>query len=170
MKPRRWLALLGFGGACAAAALLGAYANAGSKRWYRSLSKAPFNPPDWLFAPVWTGLYALMTASAYRVWRSPASQARTRALRWWGAQLVANAAWSRLFFGARRPRAALLDIGVLVAAIARYTGAAAAADRPAAWMMAPYGAWAGFAALLNQEIVRRNRHPTPIRDDTHAHR
>ena len=149
--------MLGFAGACAGAALLGARANASSRRWYRSLAKPPFNPPDGVFAPVWTGLYALMTASAYRVWWSPASPARSRALRWWAAQLAANAAWSPLFFGARRPRAALADMGVLMVALALYTRSAAVVDRPSAWMMAPYGAWVGFAALLNEELVRRNR-------------
>jgi tryptophan-rich sensory protein len=158
MKRRSssWLALLGFGGACAAAALLGVRANRRGKRWYDGLSKPPFNPPDAVFAPVWTGLYALMTASAHRVWQAPPSPSRTRALALWGTQLGANAAWSPLFFGARRPRAALADLGLLVAAIALYAREAGKVDRAAAWMMAPYGAWCAFAGLLNEELVRRN--------------
>ena len=156
MRPRSWLAVLGFGGACATAALIGARANVASKRWYRTLAKPPFQPPDWLFGPVWTVLYALTATSAYRVWRTPESAARTRALRAWATQLAANAAWSPLFFGARRPRAALADLGLLVGALALYARRAAEVDAPAAWMTAPYGAWCGFAALLNAEIVRRN--------------
>jgi translocator protein len=156
MKTRTWFALAGFGGACALTALIGGRANAGSRRWYRSLSKPSFNPPSWVFAPVWTALYALMSLSAHRVWRAPPSPNRTRALGWWWAQLLANAAWSPLFFGAHRPRAALVDLGALMAALALYTRSAAAVDAPAAWMMAPYGAWCAFASVLNEEIARLN--------------
>src|SRR5690242_12754491 len=107
MRRPGWLALAGFAGAVAAAALLGGRAQSKNRTWYRTLKKPAFNPPDWVFGPVWTGLYATMAYSAYRVWRMPASPQRTRALALWGVQLAANAAWTPLFFGARAPKAAL---------------------------------------------------------------
>lgn len=125
-------------------------------RWYRRLDKPGFMPPRAVFPMVWTALYALMAASAWRVARQPSSPERNRALGLWLVQLALNAAWTPLFFGARRPAAALADIGLLLPAIGMYTAASARVDKPAAWMMAPYLAWVGFASALNAEIVRRN--------------
>ena len=156
MKRSWWKALGGFVGAVAAAAVVGGVATTRNQDWYRSLRKPPFNPPDWLFGPAWTTLYALMATSAYRVWRAPPSPERSRALGLWGAQLALNAAWSPLFFGAHRPRAALVDLALLVVGICAYANEARKVDAPAAWMMAPYGAWCAFAGLLNEEIVRLN--------------
>ena len=155
-RPSSWLALLGFGGACAAAALVGAAVTRRNLGWYRTLKKPPFQPSERVFGPVWSALYALMSASAWRVWKSPDSPARSRALGLWGGQLVANAAWSPLFFGAHRPRAALADLGLLTGTAAAYAREAGVVDRAAGWMMAPYLVWCGFAGLLNEEIVRRN--------------
>jgi tryptophan-rich sensory protein len=90
------------------------------------------------------------------VWRGAPGPARTRALALWGTQLALNAGWSAVFFGARRPRAALVEIGALLASIAGYAAAARKVDRPAAWLVAPYAAWTAFAAVLNAGIVRRN--------------
>jgi benzodiazapine receptor len=157
MTKRSLAALTIFSAAPAVAAAIGALVNRrGLGWWYKSLRKPPFQPPKWLFAPVWTGLYAAMAVSAHRVWRAPDSPDRTRALRLWWAQLALNAAWSPLFFGLRRPRAALVDMAVLLPAVGGYLQAAARTDRPAAWLFAPYLGWTSFAALLNTEIVRRN--------------
>lgn len=158
-EPRSLLALATFGSAVAGAAAYGARFNPsqpGTRRWYRSLEKPPFNPPDAVFAPVWTVLYALMALSAWRVWRRPHGRKRSAALALWGGQLLVNAMWSRIFFGERRPKAALADIAALLATIGGYTAVTRDVDRPAAAMMAPYIAWVSFAALLNEEIVRRN--------------
>ena len=155
-RSSSWAALLGFGGAVAASALVGGLTQKSGRAWYRTLDKPAFTPPDWLFGPVWTGLYALMAGSAWRVWRTPPSPARSRALTLWGAQLAANAAWTPIFFGARRPAWALADLALLVAAIGAYVNDARKVDRAAAWMMAPYLLWSGFAGLLNEEIVRLN--------------
>jgi benzodiazapine receptor len=147
-----------FTGLVALAAAVGArVTGSGTSRWYRQLNKPPFQPPPALFGPVWTGLYALMVWSAFRVWGRPSSPARSRALRAWTGQLALNGAWSPLFFGAHRPKAALADLALLGPAVAVYTRRAADVDRGAAWMMAPYLGWLGFATLLNEEIVRRNR-------------
>ena len=156
-RSSSWLALLGFGGAVAASALVGVGGQRRGRVWYHALDKPRFTPPDRLFAPVWTGLYALMAGSAWRVWRARPSPARARALALWSAQLAANAAWTPLFFGARRPGWALADLALLVAGLGAYVNEARKVDRAAAWMMAPYLAWSGFAGLLNEEIARRNR-------------
>lgn len=153
---RSWKALAAFGGAVAAAALPGAWVTSRSLGWYRRLERPSWTPPDALFGPVWTALYATVAASGYRVWRASPSRARSRALALWAAQLALNGAWTPLFFGAHRPRAALADLGLLLAAIGAYASQAAKVDRPAAWMMAPYGAWCAFATALNADIVIRN--------------
>lgn len=157
-KMPRLLAMAGFGALTAGAALLGAHSAPGA--WFRRLSKPWFQPPAWVFAPVWTGLYALMAASGYRVWRSPPGPDRTRALTFWGVQLGLNAAWPVLFFGLQSPRAALVEIGLLRTSIDAYADAAEKVDPAAHWMMAPYRGWVTFATLLNADIVRRN--PSPV--------
>ena len=148
-----------FGGAVAGAAVLGGLFNPGrgaTRDWYRELEKPPFNPPDAVFAPVWTTLYALIALSGLRVWSRDAGRERSRALTLWGAQLTLNSGWSPLFFGAKKPAFALADIVLMLAAIAAYTAATSRVDKPAAWLMSPYLAWVAFATVLNAEIVRLN--------------
>jgi tryptophan-rich sensory protein len=125
-------------------------------RWYRSLRKPPFQPPAWVFPVAWSALYASVAWSGARVWRLPASEPRSRALRWWAVQLGFNALWSPLFFRLRRPRVALVDCALLLAAASRYALLAARVDRAAAAGVVPYLGWLGFATVLNAEIVRRN--------------
>lgn len=155
---RRGAALGVFAGMTAGAGLLGALTmRPSSDDWYDGLRKPRLNPPKAVFGPVWTGLYALIAYSGYRVWRTPRSKQRRAALALWGTQLVLNAAWTPLFFGMRRPAAALVDlVGLLGTAIA-YTAVASKVDKPAAVMVAPYLGWLGFAGYLNEEIVRLNR-------------
>ena len=151
--------LLGFGSLTAAAAALGAFATRRSvdSAWYNvELEKPPFQPPREVFAPVWTALYALMTGSVARIYEARPSRERTRALTLWGAQIVLNAGWPAIFFGARRPKLALAELGVLLATIGAYLHEARKVDRRAAAMMMPYLGWTAFATLLNEEIVRRN--------------
>lgn len=137
-------------------ALAGARATQRGKPWYRLLRKSRLNPPGAAFGPVWTALYTLNGASAARVYRSPSSPARARSLILWGAQQALNAAWSPLFFGQRRPRAALVDIGLLWAAVGAYLSEARKVDRVAATLVIPYLSWVTFAAFLNEEVVRKN--------------
>jgi translocator protein len=150
-----WAAAAFAGLSAGAAALGGQTARAVRTRWYAALRKPRWQPPGRAFGPVWTLLYGLVATSGYRVWRTR-SPARSRALGLWGAQLALNAAWTPLFFGARRPRAALVDVALLVPCIAAYASTAARADRTAAWLVVPYLAWTGFALALNGAIVRRN--------------
>lgn len=156
-KKRSLLWLAVFAGATAVAAGMGASATRrGRGAWYRGLSKPAGQPPPQVFGPVWTTLYGLMSVSAFRVFRRSPSPVRSRALRIWWTQLALNGAWSPLFFGRHRARLALADLTALTLAVAQYTRAAAQVDRPAAWMMAPYLGWLGYAGWLNLGIVRKN--------------
>jgi translocator protein len=156
LRTESLVALGAFGALTTGAAVLGARASSSSQLWYRRLRKPSFQPPSWVFGPVWTALYGLMSFSAWRVWNGPAGRKRSWALMLWGLQLGFNALWSPLFFGKHRQRAALADIAALGVSLAAYTATAREVDRGAAWMMAPYLAWVGFASALNEEIVRLN--------------
>lgn len=157
-RTHRLLAAAGFAAPVVAAAVLGSRfgPDGGTGRWYRRLDKAPFQPPPAVFAPVWTVLYGTIAYSGYRVWAAPDHPQRKPALALWGAQLVANAAWTPTFFGARRPRAALAVLAAQLSTTAAYTAVASRVDGVAAATMTPYLAWSGFAGALNEEIVRRN--------------
>jgi tryptophan-rich sensory protein len=121
--------------------------------WYAALHKPPFNPPNWIFAPVWTLLYILVAVAGWRVflrdWRS-ASMAL------WVAQLAANFLWSPAFFGAHSPGLALGIVIALLVLIASFIATTYANDRVAAWLFVPYGLWVAFATLLNASIVILN--------------
>jgi benzodiazapine receptor len=158
VKSRSLLALAGFGAATAGAAWLGSrYSRNGNRNsWYRELDKPRFTPPDAVFPVVWTALYTMIAWSGWRIWSAAPSRERNAALRLWISQLAANARWSKLFFGERRPKLALADILALEGTIASYITAARKVDRAAANAFIPYGAWVAFATVLNAEIVRRS--------------
>lgn len=160
MRTQPILAVAAFGSAVAAAALAGSRFTPAegteTGAWYRSQNKSPLNPPNAVFAPVWTVLYVLMTVAAYRTWRTPDAPSRTTALRLWWTQLAFNAAWNPLFFGAKRPTLSMLDLLALMTAQLAFVKKASAVDRGAVWSFAPYIAWVAFAGYLNGEIIRRN--------------
>lgn len=137
---------------------VGGWATASSvTTWYATLAKPAFNPPNFLFGPVWTALYVLMAVAAWLVWRAgPADGRRRTALTLYAVQLALNLAWSLIFFGLRRPDLALMEVLVLFAAILATIRAFARLDRRAGWMLLPYAAWVAFATLLNFEIWRLN--------------
>jgi tryptophan-rich sensory protein len=148
---RTWKGLIVFLVLVACAAAAGMFAKPDA--WFAALAKPPFNPPDFVFAPVWTVLYACMAVAAWRVFRVDGLGAPVGL---WIAQLVFNAAWSPLFFGAHRPGWALLDIVVMWVLIGLTTVRFWRIDRPAGWLMAPYWAWVTFAAMLNAAIWHLN--------------
>lgn len=153
---RPWLALAGFVVACQLAGLIGIPFNERAiDSWYDTLDKPSFNPPSWVFGPVWTTLYLLMAVAAWLVWRTDDRRRRT-ALTLFAVQLVLNAAWSPLFFGARLPGWALAEIAVLWLAVALTASWFWSIDRRAGALLVPYLAWVSFAAVLNAEIVRLN--------------
>lgn len=127
--------------------------------WFRLLRKAPGQPPERVFGPVWTVLYGLIAYSGWRIWNAPSSPQRDRALALWVGQLTLNAAWTPLFFGARRPVAALVDVVALDAAAGAYVATTLDVDRTAALAFVPYLSWLGFATYLNGAIVARNPRP-----------
>jgi len=153
-------ALLAFGLLTSLTALAsGRSTRGGLSPWYEKLNKPPFQPPAWLFAPVWTFLYGLVATSGWRIYRRPRSPQRRRALGLWAAQLGMNGLWSWLFFGKQRPRAALVDCALLLGTATAYLPAARGVDKTAANLFVPYVGWLAFANLLNEEIVRRNPLP-----------
>lgn len=121
--------------------------------WYDRLDVPAFNPPTWVFGPVWTVLYLLIGVAAWLVWRHTDSPQRTTALTWWVVQLVLNAAWTPLFFGAQALWAAFIEIVVLWVAIIATTWMFWLVERPAMLLMLPYLAWVSFAAVLNGSIA-----------------
>lgn len=158
MKRAKLVALAAFGGVTAAAAALGSIPTMKrlSGPWYALLRKPRWQPPPQVFGPVWSVLYATIALSGFAVWSAPRSPARKRALALWGTQLAANAAWSWLFFGAKSPKAGLVDLGVLLPSIALYVNEARKVSPGAAWLMAPYAGWSTFATALNGAIVVKN--------------
>ena len=124
--------------------------------WYATLAKPPFNPPNWLFGPVWTLLYIVMAIVAWRVWLSRRRQPVALALTAYGVQLLLNFAWSPLFFGLHRIGAALADIIALALVLAATVALFWRRDRLAGALMAPYLLWVLFAATLNFAIWRLN--------------
>jgi tryptophan-rich sensory protein len=153
--------LAGFAAIVASAALLGARFspapnNPEIDRWYATRRTARLNPPPAAFAPVWTALYAMIAIAGWRVYRAPRTKARTRALALWGAQMAFNAAWSPLFFGARKPRVALADLVAMAGSTAGFIATSRTVDKTASRLMLPYLAWTSFAGYLNASVVRMN--------------
>ncbi len=124
--------------------------------WYAALAKPAWNPPGWLFGPVWTALYVLMGVAAWLVWRRGGWRAQRRPLGWFVAQLALNALWTPLFFGFHRIDLALLEIVVLWGAIVAMIAAFARTSALAAWLLAPYLAWVSFATFLTFTLWRLN--------------
>lgn len=125
--------------------------------WYRTLDKPAWNPPDAVFGPVWTTLYALMGVALVLVRRAgkePATVRRAEAV--FGLQLALNLAWSFVFFGGRNLRGALGVIAALWITILATIVEFSRVRRLAAALLVPYFAWVTFASLLNADIARRN--------------
>jgi benzodiazapine receptor len=139
---------------CQLAGAIGSLATQASlSTWYEALAKPSFNPPSWVFAPVWTTLYTLMGIAAYLVWRRGwHRQDVKRALGVFAVQLVLNAAWSLVFFGLQAPLGGLVVIVLLLAAIVLTMRAFFPLSRTAGWLLVPYVLWVAFATVLNGSI------------------
>jgi translocator protein len=125
--------------------------------WYASLRKPSFNPPNWIFGPVWMTLYVLMGVAAWMAWQQPSSQLRTYALAWFLIQLGLNFLWSLIFFRWHAIAGALGEISILWLAILATMVLFWELHPPAGWLMVPYLAWVSFATMLNLGIFRLNR-------------
>ncbi len=128
--------------------------------WYASLAKPFWNPPNAIFAPVWSVLYALMGVAAWLVWRRAGFGGAGAALGLFVVQLTLNALWSYLFFGLHRPDIAFCNIVVLWVAILAVVLLFWRVDGVAGALLLPYLAWVGFASCLNFVLWRLNEGPT----------
>ncbi len=125
--------------------------------WYKTLILPPIAPPNWIFAPVWTILYAMMGVALAYLWAAPPhAVGRVWALRWFWIQLALNFAWSAVFFGLRAPAAGYAVIFCLWFAIAALMWTGARAAKPLGWLLLPYLLWVTFASSLNFGILSLN--------------
>ena len=143
---------------CQVVGAAGAAAGAGGVRdWLPMLDKPRYQPPGWVFGPVWTVLYTTMGISIAAVRRARGDDAdRRRAQQLFAIQLAVNGLWTYLFFGQRSPGAGLADAVLIVAAVAATVRAIWRVHRPAALLLLPYLAWCCFALALTADITKRN--------------
>ncbi|HEV7346262.1 MAG TPA: TspO/MBR family protein [Devosia sp.] len=150
--PRPWIALaifvvvvVGVG------ALIGTQSTPGP--WYEGLEKPPFNPPNWVFGPVWFTLYVMIAVAGWRIWMI---DARSTAMKLWFAQMLLNWIWSPIWFIGQMLWPAFAVIVALLALIVAFIWVARKIDIIAAWLFVPYLAWVSFATLLNLSIAILN--------------
>ena len=136
---------------CQLAGIIGSFFTSPSiPTWYASLNKPEFNPPNWIFAPVWITLFLLMGISLYIIWSSKTKISyKKTAFIFFGVQLLLNTLWSIIFFGFQSPFYAFIEIillwfSILITIIVFYR-----ISRPAAYLLVPYILWVSFAAVLN---------------------
>lgn len=136
------------------AAALGGFFMPGD--WYASLKKPSWNPPGWIFGPVWSALYTMMGVAAWMVWKRGCFAAQRWPLTAFLFQLALNALWSPLFFGLREPGWAFAEIILLWLAISWTISEFWRTHRVAAGLLIPYLAWVSFATVLNGTLWRLN--------------
>jgi len=124
--------------------------------WYRELNKPSWQPPDWLFGPMWTTIYIFIIASVGQVWKAAPPEAHAAIVWVTAVNLVLNAAWSFLFFKFHRPPWALVEVVPLWLSIVAMMVVFAEHHERSAWLLTPYLAWVSVAAYLNLTIVRLN--------------
>jgi translocator protein len=130
----------------------------GSGSWYQQINRPEWNPPGWVFGPVWTALYIMMGVAFYLVWKSDVAKGiKQKAMGLWIAQLIANFFWSFIFFGQQQIGLAFIEIVVLWILILLTIFAFARINKLAAWLLVPYISWVSFAAMLNFAIWQLNR-------------
>ncbi len=156
-EGRGWPALVVFLLICfAVAGIGGAFTSLGLGPWYESLKKPVWNPPYWVFGPVWTLLYGMMAVAAWLVWQRREARLARRGLRLFAVQLTLSLGWSILFFAMRFPTWAFFEILVLWTAIAATIVVFWCVRTSAGLLLIPYLLWVTFAALLNGTIASLN--------------
>lgn len=155
--PRqRGLAVATAAGAAAMVAVLGGLAT-DLGPWYQALHRPSFQPPDWLFGPAWTVIFACAAGAGLLTWQAtPPLRAWARILGLFAANGLLNILWSVLFFRLHRPDWALAEVVPLWLSILALIVAIAPFSRRAAWLLVPYLLWVAFAATLNFAVVRLN--------------
>ncbi|MFN3408930.1 MAG: TspO/MBR family protein [Limisphaerales bacterium] len=154
-RPQSLAALGGWIVFCFAATLPAVWCPPGE--WYAQLAKPDWNPPSWIFGPVWTALYLMMAVAAWLVWQRGGWAVQWRPLLAFVVQWALNALWSPLFFGWRRPDLAFVEILLLWLAVAASLGLFWRVSRMAGWLLVPYLGWVTFAAWLNFTLWQLNR-------------
>lgn len=124
--------------------------------WYAELIKPTFNPPNWIFGPVWTILYILIGISLYLIWTTKTKRNKQNAYIVFGAQLVLNALWSIVFFGMHSLIGGSVVVILLWASIIANIKLFWPISKPAAWMLVPYLAWVSFASILTFSVASLN--------------
>ena len=156
----RYLKILIFVATCLGVGFVSSYATqSGVNTWFPTLEKPSFNPPNWLFAPVWSLLYLLMGVAAGRVWDRidfDRENVKKALILFW-IQLALNALWSVLFFYFHNPLLALIEIILLWLLIYETHVKFKAIDKIAGWLFIPYLAWVAFATVLNASLWWLNR-------------
>ena len=125
--------------------------------WYLGLRKPSWQPPDWLFGPAWTTIYALVVIAGVRAWRRAAdSEAKEWLIVLFAGNAFVNVLWSLLFFRLQHPDWALLEVGVLWSSVLAVTIVLWRRDPRGGWLLLPYLLWVSFASVLNLAIVVLN--------------
>ncbi len=160
VRPRpaipRWALALGAVVLCNAVGALGALTTSTDTAWYMGLAKPSFQPPGWLFGPVWTTLYTLMGVALFRLFERRDEPGGRAVLGLFAVQLLLNGIWSPVFFGAQALGAALAIIITMDAVVALTAWRARSLDRVAAGLLLPYLAWILFATVLNATLLAMN--------------
>ena len=137
---------------CQAAGIIGSFFTlAAIPTWYAALTKPSFNPPSWVFGPVWTILYTLMGISLYLVWKNKSA---VKLFVW---QLIANSLWSIIFFGMKNIQLALIEIIILLVLVLATIIKFYNINKVAAYLLIPYFLWGSFATLLTYSIWILNK-------------
>ena len=156
-ETQRWIGLVIFIVVCLGAGGLGAFATTPEiGGWYQTIAKPSWNPPAFVFGPVWTTLYIMMAIAAWLIWKPAGFKAAGAPLALFGGQLMLNIAWSFLFFGLHQPGWAFGEIVLLWLAIAATMASFFRRSQLAGWLLAPYLAWVSFASVLNFALWRLN--------------
>jgi benzodiazapine receptor len=117
--------------------------------WYQSLNQPSFTPPSWVFGPVWTILYLMIAIVAYRIAYAQETSWKIPTLALWALQIVLNALWTPIFFGAKNLGGAMIYIGLRWVTICVLIWTTRQVDKLSAFLMLPYLAWVSFASVLN---------------------
>lgn len=152
-----WLLLIGFIVLCNLLGSLGAIWTASDRSWYNSINKPSFNPPSWVFGPVWTLLFTALGIALYFIWVAPSSQVKIIALSFFIIQFIFNILWSYLFFGVNNPLWSLIEILVLLIFILATGVSFFMINRLAGYLIMPYFIWVSFATFLNYNLWILNR-------------
>ena len=129
----------------------------GVESWYQAINKPSWNPPNWVFGPVWTSLYILMGVALFLVWKADTSaELKKIAVGLFAIQLLLNCCWSFIFFYLQQPGWAVVELAALWLFILLTIFAFAQVNKTAAWLLVPYISWVSFAGILNYTIWKLN--------------